>query len=400
MTRLASTDARKLIDINPRLMDFLTASVAATTVTLADVTVTPDATEARLRLSLSGNMRDTVIGSYQTRNGVGTNQGTNYIAKSGNFVFQPGDNPEQEIVISLRGNNAEGKTIEVYLKAVTGAVVGKGSGWITFSADQQQIAASGFKLVWQSNFIDGFQFSDTGLNPDGTPCWQSRPQFGRTQDGNKELGLYVDPVLYPGTNPFPITVNGKRAMRSEQLTTPITYSNRQWNYTAAMINSRKLQTVGTGGRVECRLSMPIIGDLGAWPAFWLLPTSGAWPPEIDMMEWPININANPWTYYSTQHWVGSNGGAYQLGYPIDIRNLGIQTDLTNFHVYGVTITDEELLFDFDGVPTAVMENRAPGQTWYALLNMAMGGSWPGSPTSATTFPCDMELDWIKFYAPA
>ena len=90
------------------------------------------------------------------------------------------------------------------------------------------------------------------------------------------------------------------------------------------------------------------------------------------------------------------------GYPLDIRQLGIPgvTDLTNFHVYGVEITDEEIRFDFDGKATVAMENRSPGQSWYVLLNMAMGGSWPGSPTADTVFPCDMVLDWIRFYEPS
>jgi beta-glucanase (GH16 family) len=87
---------------------------------------------------------------------------------------------------------------------------------------------------------------------------------------------------------------------------------------------------------------------------------------------------------------------------MDIRQLGIPnvTDLTDFHTYGVEITDEEIILDFDGVKTAVMENRSPGQSWYVLLNMAMGGTWPGSPTVDTTFPCDMILEWIKFYEPS
>jgi hypothetical protein len=401
MTRLATTDARKLIDINPRLMDFLTKSVAPIQITLADVTVLPNATEARLKLSLSGEPRDTVIGSFQTRNGTGTNQGTNYIAASGTYVFQPGDKTDKEIVIQLRGNNIVGNTIEIYLKAVTGASIAKSSGWIYFSQDPQQTVVSGYKLAFQSDFINGFQFSDSGLLPDGTPCWQSRPAHGRTQDGNKELGLYVDPVLYPTTNPFPI-VDGKRVLRSEKLTTPITYDNRSWNYTASMITTKRLRSISPGDRVECRLAMPVLGKRGAWPAFWLMPTNGAWPPEIDMMEWPINSNANAWTYYSTQHWTSVTGSNLALGYPLDIRLLGIPnvTDLTNFHVYGITVTDEEIIFDFDGVKTVVMENRSPEQSWYILLNIAMGGSWPGSPTTDTAFPCDMILDWIKIYEPA
>ncbi|HMF69712.1 MAG TPA: glycoside hydrolase family 16 protein [Phyllobacterium sp.] len=404
MARLASTDVNMLLDFNPRWMKFLEAekASAAIKVTLADVTVLPTALEARLKLALSNPPRDSVIGSFLTRNGTGTNEGSNYVKASGAFIFHPDDKTEQEIVIVLKGNNAFGKTIEVMLSStIAGATIAKQSGWIRFSMDPQQAVESGSDLVFKSNFIAGFECSDTGLKADGSPCWQSRPAHGRTQDGNKELGLYVDPVLFPGTDPFPI-INGKRVLRSEKLATPIQYSDRSWDYTASMITSRKLRTIAPGGRVEARFAMPVLGKRGAWPAFWLMPTSGAWPPENDMMEWPINSTHNAWTYFSTQHWSSSTGSHQQRSYPLDIRQLGIANvaDLTGFHTYGIEITDEEIIFYFDGVKTSVMENRSPGQSWYVLLNMAMGGSWPGSPTADTVFPCDMILDWIKFYEPS
>jgi hypothetical protein len=393
-----------LLGFNPRFLEFLEAEKASTAIkiTLADVVVLPTALEARLKLSLSGAPRDTVIGSFLTRNGIGTNEGTNYVKTGGTFIFHPGDEIEKEVVVVLKGNNAVGKTVEVVLSStLAGATLAKTIGKISFSTETQAPPPSGFDLVFESNFVDTFEFSDTGLKADGTPCWQSRPAHGRAQDGNKELGLYVDPILYPGTDPFPL-VSGKRVLRSEKLTTPLSYSARQWNYTASMITSRKLRTVAPGGRVECRFAMPVLGERGAWPAFWLMPTSGAWPPEMDMMEWPINATHNAWTYFSTQHWSSSTGSHQQRSYPMDIRQLGIPnvTDLTDFHTYGVEITDEEIILDFDGVKTAVMENRSPGQSWYVLLNMAMGGTWPGSPTVDTTFPCDMILEWIKFYEPS
>lgn len=403
MTRLSSIDVNTLLDVIPRAVTVLQAEKASFSikVTLADVVVHPAALEARLSLELSGAPRDTVIGSYLTRNGIGTNEGSHYVRKSGAFIFHPGGSTKQEIVIALKGNNAVGKTVEVVLSAtVAGASIAKQIGRIMFSTEAQVPPPSGFSLVFESNFIHGFLVSDTGLLADGTPCWQSKPAHGRTQDGNSELGLYVDPALYPGTDPFPI-VDGKRALRSEKLATPISYDGRLWNYTASMITSRKLRTASPGDRIECRLAMPVLGQRGAWPAFWLLSTTGYWPTdfkEIDMLEWPINAGHNGWTFYTTQHWAG--GGHLMRSYPIDLRTLGIAEDLTGFHTYGVTIGQQDLRFDIDGYPTAIMENRNQASSWYVLLNMAMGGSWPGSPTPETEFPCDMILDWIRFYTPA
>ncbi|QWY83121.1 beta-glucanase protein [Rhizobium phage RHph_X2_24] len=402
MARLNSTDVNSLLAINPRLLAFLEAEKASTAikVTLADVQVLPTALEARLSLELSGEPRDTVIGSYLTRNGIGTNEGSNYVRKTGAFIFHPGGSTKQEIVIELKGNNAPGETIEIVLSGtIAGASIAKQVGKVIFSNETAVPPPSGFVLDWQTNFVSDFQATDTGLNAAGEPCWQSRPAHGRTQDGNKELGVYADPVIFPGTDPFPV-IDGMRVLRSEKPATPISHGGKLYDYTASMITSRKLRTIAPGDRVECRFAMPVLGKRGAWPAFWLMPTSGNWPPETDMMEWPINAAHNAWTYYTTQHWSSLSGSHQQRGYPIDIRQLGITTDLTNFHTYGVTITDAEMRFDIDGKHTCTMENRSPGQSWYVLLNMAMGGTWPGSPTPDTVFPCDMILDWIRFYKPA
>jgi hypothetical protein len=424
MTRLSTPDIDYLIGFNSRWLDFLTAEKASTSikVTIADAIVLPNALEARLKLSLSGSPRNTVIGSWLTRNGVGTNEGTNYLRASGKFIFHPGEATEQDIVIQLKGNNAPGKTIEVVLSStIAGASVARQIGKITFSDTVPSGVKSGFAVAYETNFIDGFQATDTGLAPDGSPCWQSRPAHGRTQPGNKELGLYVDPALYPATDPIPI-VSGKRILRSEHFpdgvldaagkttlcpwrpvvepTTKEVIGYEPFKHTASMITSRKLRTVTVGDRVEARFAMPVLGERAAWPAFWLMPMPPFnWPPEIDMMEWPINSGHNAWTFYTTQHWSSAAGSHQQLGYPIDIRALGITEDLTAFHTFGIELGAQRLVFDIDGKKTVEMENRAPTASWYVLLNMALGGSWPGDPTTDTTFPCDMALDWIRFYKP-
>ncbi|AKE44749.1 putative glycosyl hydrolase family 16 laminarinase [Sinorhizobium phage phiM9] len=423
VTQLPSKDVNGLIEMNPRFLEWLHAEKKSSLpdIRISDVTVLPTATEAKLRLTLSNRTRNSVHGTWLTRNGTGTNEGTNYVRATGHFVFHPGERTEQEITIQLKGNNAPGKDIQVVLSGtVEGGTIVDGLGKIFFSESASGGQKSGFRLDWEHNFVDGFAATDTGLLPDGTPCWQSRPAHGRTQPNNKELGLYVDPDLYPATNPFPV-VDGKRLLRSEffpegvldsdgdqTLCTwlPIkdaagkTIGYEPFRYTASMINSKKMRTVEVGDRLEARFAMPVIGSRAAWPAFWLLPMPPYnWPPEIDVMEYPIDHKHNPWTYYTTQHWTTTSGANLHLSYPIDTRTLGATQDLSNFHTYGVEITPEEIKFDFDGVTTRIQENRVPSASWYILLNMAFGGTWPGGPTSATTMPCDMVLDWIKHYKP-
>jgi len=401
MARLASLDVDALRSINPRWLKYLDAETAAinVTVSMPDVTVRPDATEARFKLSLSAAPRDTVKGSYLSRNGIGAKEGANYARTQGTFIFHPGGETEMEIVVPLNGNNAVGNTIEVVISSsVYGAKLLTPTARVRFSEEVPAEVKPGFALAWQTDFVAGFAATDSGFLADGaTPCWQSRPVHGRNPHASGGLGFYADPALHAGTDPFPV-VDGKRRLRSDRLATPITYKNVVYNYYTATLTSRKMAWVRTGDRIECRLAMPLLGKRGAWPAFWLLPTSGSWPPEIDMMEWPINASASQWIYYTTQHWVRE--GNRNRSYPIDIRELGVTENLEGFHTWGVTITEEELRFDLDGVKTRVMENRSPDDDWYILLDIEMGGSWPGAPTADTVFPAEMILDWIKVYEPS
>lgn len=424
MTRLSANTLNTLKSVLPELQTHVNEEIEdiSVEVRIEDVTVLPAATEARLKLRLTGEPRSSVSGSWFTRNGTGTNEGTHYVRASGKYVFQPGESIEQDIVIQLKGNNAPGRDVQVVLSAtVQGGTNEKSIGRIYFSNTIPEGGVrSGFRLDWEHNFIDGFEATDSGFTAAGLPCWQSKPWHGRTQPGNKELGLYADPALYPETNPFPV-IDGKRRLRSEYfpegvrdingMTTicpwrPIkdasgnTISYEPFYYTAAMITSRTFRHVEVGDRVEFRMAMPVLGERGFWPAGWLLPTDLKWPPEIDLIEMPIDHKADLWTYYTTQHWSTSSGSHLQLSYPIDIRTLGVTEDMSQPHTYGIEITKDELRFDFDGRKSRVMENRAPTKSWFLLLNMAFGGTWPGGPTADTTHPGDVILDWVRFYKPA
>ncbi|QWY83487.1 beta-glucanase protein [Rhizobium phage RHph_X2_28B] len=406
LTQFPATDITTSLDLLPRMIEVFTHLRDNLTpkVSMVDAYVLPNAMEARLKVRLSGSPRNLVQGTYLTRNGIGTNEGTNYVRTGGKFKFWPGQDIEQEIVIPLKGNNQVGDTIDCIISStLQGASNGDMVGTVRFVDNIPAGVKAGFKLDWEHNFIDGFKVSDTGFQSDGSTCWQSRPHHGRDQVGNKELGLYVDPMIYPQTNPFPI-VDGKRVLRSEKLETPIIYDGKSFNYTASMITTRKMRILEVGDRVEARYAMPVLGSRAAWPAFWLLATNDNWNNdyrEIDGLEWPINATHNAWTYFITQHWRSSFGSHQQLSYPIDIRDsdIAVTEDLTNFHTYGIEVTQQEIRYDIDGKRTAVMENRAPTASWYVLLNMAFGGTWPGSPTVDTRYPNDMILDWIRFYKP-
>lgn len=169
------------------------------------------------------------------------------------------------------------------------------------------------------------------------------------------------------------------------------------DYTSARIKTQYLQT-WTYGRMEARIKLPT--GQGIWPAFWMLgenfPTVG-WPAcgEIDIME---NIG-NPLTVYGTVHGPGYSGGqSVGESHTVDGEPL---TD--DFHTYAVEWTPEEIRWYVDDVQYSTITPRdLPGEwvydhPFFLLLNLAVGGEWPGYPDQSTTFPQQLVVDYVRVY---
>ena len=175
------------------------------------------------------------------------------------------------------------------------------------------------------------------------------------------------------------------------------------NYTSA-----RMQTMGkfdqAYGRFEARIKIPY--GQGIWPAFWLLgedmPTA-RWPGagEIDIME---NIGREPGTVHGTIHGPGYSG-ARGIGAPF-VRPSGRFAD--DYHVYAIEWQQNVIRFYVDD---QLYETRTPadlprGTKWvydhpfYILLNLAVGGNWPGNPDDSSTFPQKMLVDYVRVYKEA
>jgi beta-glucanase (GH16 family) len=157
------------------------------------------------------------------------------------------------------------------------------------------------------------------------------------------------------------------------------------NYVSARIN-----TLGhfsqQYGRFEARMMLP--AGQGYWPAFWLLPASQAWPPELDIMEL---VGSQPSTVYLTQHWgtsanVMSNGTTYTG-----------PDDTTAYHRFAIEWSPTRIDWLVDGVVRFSTTSNIPQEPMYVLLNLAVGGNLPGNPTAATVFPKSMLVDWVRVY---
>lgn len=155
----------------------------------------------------------------------------------------------------------------------------------------------------------------------------------------------------------------------------------------------------TYGLIEARIKIP--AGQGLWSAFWLqganYPTVG-WPQcgEIDVME---NIGNEPNTIYGTVHGPGYSSGNYKLP-------SGIFAD--SFHTFALQWDPNHLYFMVDGITyhTVTRSSFPKASDWVydhafnIILNLPVGGSWPGNPNASTHFPQQMLVSYVKVYTPA
>ncbi len=159
------------------------------------------------------------------------------------------------------------------------------------------------------------------------------------------------------------------------------------------------------GRFEARLKLP--SGQGIWPAFWMLgndlnqPGVG-WPKcgEIDIME---NIGREPSINHGSLHGPGYSGGNPLTGI-FTLANS--QRFADDFHVFAIEWNPRAISFYVDGVlyQTRTQADVPAGAPWvydhpfYLLLNLAVGGNWPGYPDATTILPQTMMIDYVRVYA--
>jgi beta-glucanase (GH16 family) len=174
------------------------------------------------------------------------------------------------------------------------------------------------------------------------------------------------------------------------------------HYTSARLNTQN-HFAQKYGRFEASIQLPT--GKGIWPAFWLLGDNhetAIWPAcgEIDILE---NIGA-PDTIYSTLHGPGYSGrNAISAKFPLPAG----ESVSSGFHLYAVEWTPNDIKFFFDDhlIAHRTPADLPPNTTWiydhpfYILLNLAVGGYWPGSPDDTTIFPQQMLIDYVRVYEP-
>jgi len=215
--------------------------------------------------------------------------------------------------------------------------------------------------------------------------------------GNQEREFYTtrtENIALDGNGHLVITA------RAEPASSPYSCWYGHCSHTSARIKTKGLVTQAYG-RFEARIRIP--RGQGLWPAFWMLGDNidaVGWPRcgEIDIME---NIGREPTMVHGTMHGPGYSG-AGGIGGPYTLARGEFADD---FHVYAVEwspgliqwFVDSTEYFRTTQSSIPVNSSWAFDHPFFLLLNVAVGGGWPGDPDATTIFPQTMLIDYVRVY---
>ncbi len=232
--------------------------------------------------------------------------------------------------------------------------------------------AQSWKLIWSDEF-DGATINSS--------FWSFETGTGTYGWGNNELQYYTNRLENAKIE------NGMLVITARQ------ESNGGRNYTSARIKTQGKKSFKYG-KIEARMKLPV--GKGSWPAFWMLGdniTFVGWPKcgEIDIME---HVNNDP-SVYGTIHY-DDNGHISKGG--------NSATDVTQFHVYSIEWDANIIKWFVDGkqyysvyIVNGVNSTEEFLNPFFIILNLAIGGNWPGSPDGSMQFPVSMYVDYVRVY---
>ena len=248
--------------------------------------------------------------------------------------------------------------------------------------DQIEIP-EGYSLVWSDEFDDatidmGNWQHETGDGTDyGLPAgW-----------GNNELQVYTESAENSG-----IAADGDlSALKITAL------NNGPDDFTSAKLTTKDKISVRFG-RIDVRAKMP--QGQGIWPAIWMLGDN------IDEIDWPgcgeIDIvevlGHEPQKMYATVHYTNNDNSHRETQESFELLNGNFSDD---YHTFSIDWTPESITFSVDGttvqeVPVEV-DMKEFLRSFYLVMNVAVGGYWPGYPDNTTTFPQSMYVDYIRVF---
>jgi beta-glucanase (GH16 family) len=291
--------------------------------------------------------------------------------------------------------------------SITVKVVAAASGDTNSSVASQTFSpsiASG-TLVWSDEFNNS---GTSNLLPD-SKVWTYDTGLGSQCCGNNELETYCA----AGSSASPCDPNAPNAYIDTSGILHIVGRNTSGTtYTSARLKTQGLVSF-MYGRIEARMKLP--ESQGMWPAFWMLGNNIvtiSWPAcgELDVMEHidgsnpPPYVGAPPPGY----DWIAGSvhGGSSSAHLDGSEKYNPTGFSAAAWHTYGMIWTKGQIQYYVDD-PSNVYGTFNPatfGSPWpfdqgpqFIILNLAIGGDWPGNPNGTTVFPGDMQVDYVKVY---
>jgi len=239
----------------------------------------------------------------------------------------------------------------------------------------------GWQLVWHD------EFSGNQLDPSKWEC-----EVNAAGGGNAELQYYV-------TNNVSVR-DGKLFIEARD--DPYAGPEGSRDFTSSRIRTRK-KGDWKYGRFEIRAKLP--KGRGLWPAIWMLPTDnayGGWPHsgEIDIVEL---LGHEPNRVYGTLHY---SDREQRHAYRGTNCTLATSTFAEEFHVFRLDWKPGVISWYLDGQLCQTQTHWPSGtnafpspfdQRFHLILNLAVGGNWPGNPDAKTVFPQALVVDYVRVY---
>jgi beta-glucanase (GH16 family) len=273
-----------------------------------------------------------------------------------------------------------------YFAAGVALLLGLLKGGAAANTPDSQSLKNGWTLVWSDEFN-----GPDGSRPDATK-WKF--EIGGNGWGNGELEYYTD-------RPENSFIRGGNLVIRAAKETFTGADKVTRDYTSARITTQRLFEQAYG-RFEARIKIP--RGQGIWPAFWLLGDDVGkvgWPEcgEIDIME---NIGKEPSTVHGSMHGPGYSG---EQGYTSVYKLPGGVRFYNDFHVFAIEwepsvvrfFVDQELYATFTPARLPQGKKWVFDHSFFIILNVAVGGDWPGPPDSRTVFPQEMLVDYVRVY---
>jgi beta-glucanase (GH16 family) len=219
-----------------------------------------------------------------------------------------------------------------------------------------------------------------------TSFWYQDPtgSNGASLPSNAEEEWYINSNYGPTQGVTPWTAsNGVLTITATPTPSWLSGYVNNYSYVSGEINTyHSFQQ--TYGYFEMRAQLP--AGQGFWPAFWLMPEDGSWPPELDVVE---ALGQNPTELVTTSH--SAYAGMESLW--TQVPNM-----TTGYHTYGMDWEPDYITWYFDGqavyqIPTPADMNKA----MYIIANLAVGGNWPGPADGSSS--AQLNIDYIRAYAP-